>query len=103
MRSAGDIGAHASYRAARPFAPDGKPPVNGRGVSDPSARTRNAPIAFMPLFRVYRKRPLSVSARSIGALPWPVIVVRPSASSSSSVPPKSIAYPEIEPLPVLVT
>jgi len=33
----------------------------------------------------------------------PVIAVRPSASSSSSVPSKSIAYPEIEPVPVLVT
>jgi hypothetical protein len=40
---------------------------------------------------------------SIGALPSPVTAVRPSSSSNSIVPSKSIAYPEIEPLPVLVT
>ena len=91
------------HRAARPLAPVGRPPVNGSRVREPSECTRNAPIVFVPLFRLYKKRPLSVRARSIGALPSPVTAVRPSASSSSIVPSKSIAYPEIDPLPVLVT
>ena len=40
------------HRAAKPLAPDGKPPVNGSRVSDPSDCTRNAPIVFVPLFRL---------------------------------------------------
>jgi hypothetical protein len=51
-------------------------------------------VVCVPLFRLYRKRPLSVSARSIGALPSPVTAVRPSASSSSIVPSKLIACPK---------
>jgi len=96
-------GLQTAHRAARALAPDGSPPVNGSRVSDPSERTRNAPIVLVPLFRLYRKRPLSVIAISIGALPSPALAVRPSTSSSSMAPSKSMAYPEIDPLPVLET
>src|SRR6185295_1866833 len=40
-----------AYLAARPLAPTGRPVTNGRGVSEPSDCTRNAPSVCVPLLR----------------------------------------------------
>ena len=92
--------AKVAYRAASPLAPAGSPPVSATGCSWPFAPILKEPIVWVPEFSTKRKRPFSDSARSVGALSAPVSAVRPSAFSNVSAPSSSIAYPEIDPLPV---
>jgi hypothetical protein len=84
-RSSGGQAVRTGWQAAR----------EGEAIQRASDWMRKAPIVFVPLFRLQINRPLSVTAKSIGALPSPVSAVRPSASSSSSVPSKWL--PQVSP------